>query len=176
MNTLQLTIFCLSGCSIIAQDRLNRITKFVSELTLTDYVPSVTKSHDQMYGNVDSPAREHPSDLMASAIPVDSALALTAAAAGFIPDDEIPSSLLKIWEPQSPESVTVSEASDSSQVSSKNSQYFDEYGFEGETRSEPLERTCGGYENGQTLTEVGTSFSSRNPALERLGSPESIFR
>ncbi|KAB1213817.1 DENN domain-containing protein 4C [Morella rubra] len=161
--------------SIIAHDRLNRITKFVSELTLTDYVPSATKSHDQMNGNVDSPAREHPSDLMASAIPVDSALALTAAAAGFIPDDEIPSSLLKIWEPQSPESVTVSEASDSSQVSSKNSQYFDEYGFEGETRSEPLERTCGGYENGQTLTEVGTSFSSRNPALERLGSPESIF-
>ncbi|KAB1208648.1 DENN domain-containing protein 5B [Morella rubra] len=93
--------------SIIAHDRLNRITKFVSELTLTDYVPSATKSHDQMNGNVDSPAREHPSDLMASAIPVDSALALTAAAAGFIPDDEIPSSLLKIWEPQSPESVTV---------------------------------------------------------------------
>lgn len=61
--------------------------------------------------------------------------------------------------------------------SSKNSQCFDECALEAlETRSEPLERLCGCYENGQTSPEVGTLFSSRNLALERLGSSESPFR
>ncbi|XP_062148406.1 uncharacterized protein LOC133857238 isoform X1 [Alnus glutinosa] len=168
--------------SIIAQERLNRITEFVSEMTLTHYVPSVTKLDDHMNGNVDSPERESYSDWMASAIPVDSALALTAAAAGIIPDDDIPPSSLKIWETQSPESVTTSEASDLSQVreidkdGSKNSQCFDECALEAlETRSAPLERMWGCYENGQTSPEVGTLFSSRNLTLERLGSSESPF-
>lgn len=180
---MQFSTFYLSGCSIIAQERLNRITEFVSEMTLTHYVPSVTKLDDHMNGNVDSPERESYSDWMASAIPVDSALALTAAAAGIIPDDDIPPSSLKIWEPQSPESVTTSEASDLSQVreidkdGSKNSQCFDECALEAlETRSEPLERMWGCYENGQTSPEVGTLFSSRNLTLERLGSSESPFR
>ncbi|KAF5459436.1 hypothetical protein F2P56_023381 [Juglans regia] len=168
--------------SIIAQERLNRITKFVSELTLSDYVPSVTKLHDQTNGNVDSTERESFNDWMASAIPVDSELVLTAAAAGIMPDDEIPPSPLRMWEPQSPESVTISEASDSSLVreidkdGSKNSRHSDECAFEAsETQSEPLEKMCGCYENGQASPEVGTSFSSRNPALERLGSSESLF-
>lgn len=73
---VQFSTFYLSGCSIIAQERLNRITKFVSELTLTHYVPSVTKLHDHMNGDVDSPERESCSDWMASAIPVDNALPL----------------------------------------------------------------------------------------------------
>lgn len=176
-------IFFLSGCSVIAQERLNRITKFVSELTLSDYVPSVTKLHDQKNGNVDSTVRKSFSDRMASAIPVDSELVLTAAAAGIIPDDEIPPSPVRMWEPQSPEGVSIIEASDSSLIreidkdGSKNSWYFDGCAFEAsETRSELLERMCGCYENGQTSPEVGTLFSSRNPALERLGSSDSLFR
>lgn len=61
--------------------------------------------------------------------------------------------------------------------SSKNSQCFDECALEAlETRSEPLERLCGCYENGQTSPEVGTLFSSRSLALEHLGSSESPFR
>ncbi|GMY06195.1 denn domain-containing protein 5b [Fagus crenata] len=167
--------------SIIAQERLNRITQFVSELTITAYVPSVTKVNDQMNENVESPERESFSDWMASAIPVDSALALTAAAAGIIPDAIIPPSPLKTWEPLSPESVTASEASDISQVreidkDSKNSPYSDDYIFEAsETCSEPSERMCGCYENDQASPEVGTSFSSRNRTLERLWSSESLF-
>nr|POF27273.1 denn domain-containing protein 5b [Quercus suber] len=168
--------------SIIAQERLNRITQFVSELTLNAYVPSVTKVHDQMNGNVESPERESLSDWMASAIPVDSALALTAAAAGITRDDFISPSSLKIWEPHSPESVTTSEASDFSQVreidkdSSKNSQNFDECTFEAsETCSEPSERMCGCFENDQISPEVRTSFTSRNLALGHLGSSESLF-
>ncbi|KAM4077519.1 hypothetical protein ACJW30_12G143900 [Castanea mollissima] len=167
--------------SIIAQERLNRITQFVSELTLNAYVPSVTKVHDQMNGNVDSPESESFSDWMASAIPVDSALALTAAAAGITRDDFISPSSLKIWEPHSPESVTTSEASDISQVretdkDSKNSQNFDECTFEAsETCSEPSERMCGCFENDQISPEVRTSFTSRNLALGHLGSSESLF-
>ncbi|KAM3683413.1 hypothetical protein ACJW31_12G145200 [Castanea mollissima] len=167
--------------SIIAQERLNRITQFVSDLTLNAYVPSVTKVHDQMNGNVDSPESESFSDWMASAIPVDSALALTAAAAGITRDDFISPSSLKIWEPHSPESVTTSEASDISQVretdkDSKNSQNFDECTFEAsETCSEPSERMCGCFENDQISPEVRTSFTSRNLALGHLGSSESLF-
>ena len=149
-------------------------------MTLNAYVPSVTKGHDQMNGNVDSPERESLSDWMASAIPVDSALALTAAAAGITRDDFISPSSLKIWEPHSPESVTTSEASDFSQVreidkdSSKNSQNFDECTFEAsETCSE---RMCGCFENDQVSPEVRTPFTSRNLALGHLGSSESLFR
>lgn len=152
-------------------------------MALNAYVPSVTKVHDQMNGNVDSPERESLSDWMASAIPVDSALALTAAAAGISHDDFISPSSLKIWEPHSPESVTTSEASDFSQVketdkdSSKNSQNFEECTFEAsETCSQPSERMCGCFENDQISPEVRTSFTSRNLALGHLGSSESLFR
>ncbi|KAJ7977156.1 DENN domain-containing protein [Quillaja saponaria] len=41
--------------SIIAQERLNRITQFVSEMTLTGYVPSISKLDDQMNANDDFP-------------------------------------------------------------------------------------------------------------------------
>lgn len=47
---------------------------------------------------------------MSSAIPVDKAIALTAAAAGIITNDEVPSDSSKIGEPQSPSNN--SEASD----------------------------------------------------------------
>lgn len=167
--------------SIIAQERLNRITKFVSELSLTAYIPSVNRLRDHMNGTVDSPERESYSNWMASAIPVDNALALTAAAAGIIPDDDSPPSPIKMWEPQSPESVSVSDASDLSQVreidkDTKSLQSFDDFSLEAsESRSESLERMWGSYENGQTSPELGTLFSSRNRNLERLGSSESLF-
>lgn len=168
--------------SIIAQERLNRITKFVSEMTLIDCVPSVTKPHDQRNENVDSPEKESFSDWMASAIPVDSAVALTAAAAGIISDYEIPPSSLKIWDPQSPESASASEASDLSQgreidkEGRKITQYLDEYAFEAlEARSDALETMNGCYENGQTSPEAGKSFSSMKSPQECLGSSESLF-
>ncbi|KAJ6711062.1 hypothetical protein OIU74_011843 [Salix koriyanagi] len=119
--------------SIIAQERLNRITQFVSEMSLASCMPSVSKQHGQMNENVDCLDREYDADWMASAIPVDCAVALTAAAAGIISDDVIPTLSPKIWEPQSPESITASEASDSSQAREvdkdgrKYLQYFDDY-------------------------------------------------
>ncbi|PON54584.1 DENN domain containing protein [Trema orientale] len=168
--------------SIIAQQRLNRITELVTEMSLFDYVPSPLTAHYRLHENVESPERESFSDWMTSAIPVDSAVALTAAAAGIIPDDVITPSSLRISEPNSPESVTASESSEFSQAREldkdgrKNLQYFDDYASEAsETRSDTLERMYGSYENGHSSPEVRTSFSSRFRTLERLGSSESLF-
>ncbi|ONH93105.1 hypothetical protein PRUPE_8G213500 [Prunus persica] len=169
--------------SIIQEERLNRITQFASEISLHDYVPTLPKVHDEMNDHDDSPHKESFYDWMDSAIPVDSALAFTAAGAGIRSDDETPPSSLKIWEPQSPESVTASESSDFSQVryldkdGRKDSQCSDDYGFEAiETHSETSERIYGSYGNGHTSPEVGPSFSSRNRTLESLGSSEYLFR
>ncbi|KAI7984602.1 DENN domain-containing protein 5B [Camellia lanceoleosa] len=164
--------------SIIAQDRLNRITQFVTEISLTDYIPSGTKLHDPMN---DSPYRDCCTDWMASAIPVDSAIALTAAAAGIVLDD-VPSTSCR-WESVSPESGSISGASDYSQTKDtekdgkKNLHYFDDNASEtSENRFDGLERMSGSCDNGQTPPEVGTCVYRRSPTLERLGSSESLFR
>ncbi|XP_038716859.1 uncharacterized protein LOC120010208 isoform X2 [Tripterygium wilfordii] len=168
--------------SIIAQERLNRITQFVTEMSLTSYVPSVTKLHCQMNGNVESPRLDCIADWMASAIPIDRAVALAAAAAGIISDDEIPSSSLKMSDPPSPESVTASESSDLSQAREvdkderRNSQYFDECASEAsETHSDALERMYSSGEVGQVSPEIGSFWCSRSRTMERVGSSESLF-
>ena len=132
--------------------------------------------------NVEYPNKEC-FDWMASAIPVDSAVALTAAAAGIISDDEVPASSPKTWESHSPESGSASEASDLSQVRDmdkdgrKNMQYFDECASESsEARSDVLERMEGNYENGQASPDIVTFNCLRSQALERLGSCDTIFR
>ncbi|KAB2620393.1 hypothetical protein D8674_040006 [Pyrus ussuriensis x Pyrus communis] len=165
--------------SIVQQERLKRITQFASEMALADFVPTLPNVQDN---DDESPERESFDNWMGSAIPVDSPIALTAAGAGIRLDDETPPSSLKIWEPQSPESVSASESSDFSQVryldkdGRKDSQCSDDYGFEvSETRSEASERICAIYGNDHTSPEVGTSFSTRNRTLERLGSSESLF-
>ncbi|XP_062079547.1 uncharacterized protein LOC133784008 [Humulus lupulus] len=167
--------------SIIAQQRLNRITEFVTEMSLYDYVPSTPTRHDQMHENVESLEGDSLSGWMTSAIPVDSAVAMTAAAAGIIPDNVIPHSSLRIWEPNSPESITASESSEISQARDtdkdgrKNLHYFDDYASEAsETRSDTLERMCGSYE-GHSSPDIRASFSSRFRTLEHLESSEFLF-
>ncbi|XP_011656757.1 uncharacterized protein LOC101209770 isoform X2 [Cucumis sativus] len=135
--------------SIIAQERLNRVTQFISEISLTDSVPSGPRSNQNE--NVDSRERKSSGDWMTSAIPIHSAVAITAAAAGIISDDEILTSSVKMVEPQSPESCTASDASELSQ----------------------LERTNGSCESAHLWSEM--SFSSRHHMLERIGSSESLF-
>lgn len=170
------------GCSIIAQERLNRITQFINEMTLTESTPSPSKLHDPINGSVDLPNGEYINEWMASAIPVDNAVALTAAAAGIISNNEIPSSQKKS-EPHSPESVTASDASDISQLreidkdNKKNLQYFDDCASEAsENRSDNLERIYGSLENGRAYPEIGTLASSRTHTLKRLASSEYLFR
>ncbi|XP_043706121.1 uncharacterized protein LOC122655827 isoform X2 [Telopea speciosissima] len=167
--------------SIIAQERLDRITQFVGEMALTDNVSPVVKTQDRMNGSIYSPHKEYTGDWMASAIPVDSAIALSAVAAGLISDEEIPSLSLRSWEPQSPESFCASEASDFGQIreidkdTRKNVQYFDDSSETSECHSDSLERMAGSYDNGQSSPEIWTLPSSRSLTLERLGSSESLL-
>ncbi|XAR61038.1 hypothetical protein NMG60_11034617 [Bertholletia excelsa] len=166
--------------SIIAQDRLNRITEFVSEMSLTDYSPSGVKLPDSISEDVESPCRDYSTDWMASAIPVDSAIALTAAAAGIISDDEVLSSSCR-WESASPGSASTSEASDYSQFKEiekdgrKNLQHFDDCtSYSSENRYDVMERN-GSFDNCQTPSEAGTYLWCRSRTWERLGSFESLF-
>ncbi|KZV49441.1 hypothetical protein F511_13216 [Dorcoceras hygrometricum] len=78
--------------SIISQDRLNRITQFVNEISFADHVPTQSLSEVHTSGNADSPLEESDTDWMASAIPIKSAIAVTAAAAGIISEEDVPSS------------------------------------------------------------------------------------
>ncbi|CAN1270091.1 DENN domain-containing protein 5B [Linum perenne] len=97
--------------SIIAQERLNRITQFLGEMSFNNCVPSFGRQSSQISGYQD---QLDDSDWMASAIPVESATALTAAAAGLGTDDD--NSSQRTSEPHSPESLAASEASDFSQT------------------------------------------------------------
>ncbi|KAK6937709.1 uDENN domain [Dillenia turbinata] len=165
--------------SIIAEERLNRIQQFVSEMTLTDYDVSISKLQQQISESVDSPNGGDLNDWMASAIPLDSAMALTAAAAGIISDDEIPSSSSRAWEPPSPESFSASEASDFTQVredGGRDVHYFDDNVSEfGESPHDNVERISGCCENGHISPHGGTDGSISGCILERLASSDSLF-
>ena len=151
-------------------------------MSLYDYAPSTPRTHDQMDEKVESLERNPFSNWMTSAIPVDSAVALTAAAAGMRPDESTPRSSLRTWETHSPESFTASESSELSHPRDldkdgrRNLQCFDDSSDTSETRSDALERIHGSYENDHFSPEVKTSFSTRFHSLERLGSSESLFR
>lgn len=170
--------------SIIAQERLNRVTEFVNEmsLSLNDYAPSVTKLDEQMNDNTESLDGEYVNDWMASAISVNNALTHSPIA-GTIADDEVSSVSLKISSPMSPESVAASEASDLGHLNEiekdgrKNVLYFDDNISEtSEYRSDASERINGNYENGQASPEIGTFVGMRSRTMDRMGSSQSLFR
>ncbi|XP_072987918.1 uncharacterized protein [Typha latifolia] len=164
--------------SIIAQERLDRITQFVNEITLNDSVPHSVKEHDQLDEDFDSPERLLCNNWTGFAIPVESVSGLISSA-GVSSYRDAPPISLRNWEPQSPESVSNSEASDLGHVKEldkeirKSWQQFDEYTSEtSESRCDSFERVNGTFENGQNSPEVGTMYSSVN--LERVESMESL--
>ncbi|XP_024626920.1 uncharacterized protein [Medicago truncatula] len=166
--------------SLIAQERLNRITQFVNEITLSGCIPSTPKLDDQLSSYTNSPDRD---DWMACAIPLDGAAAITAAAAGIISDDEILQLSPKIWDSrcQSPVSVTASDASDFCQFrdiekdGKSNLQDHDTCTFDGPETHNSVERMHGNCEAGQASPSVGTPVPAQGRALERNGSSESLF-
>ncbi|XP_054801241.1 uncharacterized protein LOC129305258 isoform X2 [Prosopis cineraria] len=162
--------------SLTAQERLNRITQFVSDMSLTGSFTLRPKPDDQTSSHIDTQERECFSDWMACAIPVGDVAAITAAAAGIISDDEIQRFSPK-WDPQSPVSLTGSEASDFSRDSKKNLHDHDDCTFgTPETHPDASERTYENCENGHISPEFGTPLSYRGPVLERTGSSESLFK
>ncbi|KAL8143006.1 hypothetical protein V2J09_016038 [Rumex salicifolius] len=95
--------------SIVSQERLNRITQFVSEINGIHHIPSTMRSSDQLNVVAGSPSRDPFTDWMSSAIPIDSAVLLSASAAGIEPVNEVSSSSINSEETWSLPSATASE-------------------------------------------------------------------
>ncbi|CAA7013969.1 unnamed protein product [Microthlaspi erraticum] len=164
--------------SMIAQERLKRITEFVSEMSLAAacHLPSMSRMNDQMNGSVSSP-HSNPDDWMASAIPVDGVMALTAAAAGLISDSDIAS----FAEPQSPDSVVTGDTSDVSQIKEIERDGRKVFHCCDENSSEVFEKNLGtpertsqSYENGLASPDI-TCADPRTQPIERIESCESVF-
>ncbi|XP_020084627.1 uncharacterized protein LOC109707627 isoform X1 [Ananas comosus] len=168
--------------SLIAQERLDRITQFVNEITLMDSVPHCITEHDQLDENYDSPQKFSCSEWMGHAIPVDSVSGLLSSP-GLSSERDIPAFLFRNWEPHSPESVSTSEASDFSHVKElekenrKGWQHYDDCTSENSgSRSDSFERVNGMFENGQASPDVGTMYCSRLERVESLESLQSSVR
>lgn len=146
-------------------------------------VSSESKLQDPRSDSNDSPDSDYYDDYMATAIPIDCAIAVTAAAAGIVLDDDIPPSSLKTSEPRTPESLSASEASDISQLREvdkydrKNSIPFDDCASESsDNRFDNSDRAYLSTESGQASPDTGSTSISRSRTLERLASSESLFR
>ncbi|KAA3459513.1 DENN domain-containing 5B [Gossypium australe] len=156
--------------SIIAQERLNRITEVVSEMnpSLDDLAPSSSKQDDQINDNTvtSTPNSEYVNEWMASALPVNSTVVLSSDTAA---NDEVSSASLKISSPLSSGSVAASDASDWGHVREiekdvrKGVLYIDDNASEAsEIRCSALERINGTHENGQISPDIGSVFSLRS--------------
>lgn len=159
-------IFQLLHCSIIAQERLNRITKFVTEMALADDINSPPTSNNYGNENVDSPDGESVTDTLTSSIPVDHAITPPAAAASIVSDEEASSRL------ESPEKATASEASDHCQTrnmdkdDSKNVHAFDDSTLENSENQSDASNT----------PDVSSCIGDKIQSLERPRSYESLLR
>lgn len=165
--------------SIIAQERLERITQFVNEMTLTDYVPPMVKVRERANGKTSSPIDSDPDDWMASAIPVDTVFGATAAAAGLISESKVSSFSSRASEPPSPESAVTSEASDFNQGREWDRDFKPTASVGDDNISETSEvcdsfdRVQDGVGNGHHTPEIRTSLLGR--PIERTASCESIY-
>ncbi|XP_073135449.1 uncharacterized protein [Henckelia pumila] len=128
--------------SIISQDRLNRITQFVSDISFADNVPTQSVSKVHTNGNADSSYEESDTDWMASAIPVNSAVAVTAAAAGIITEDDVPSSSGELNFPTANDSLDSSQFRRLDNDGGTNMHYFDNCSPKAENQSSDIEQTC----------------------------------
>ncbi|XP_039021189.1 uncharacterized protein LOC120153272 isoform X2 [Hibiscus syriacus] len=152
--------------SIIAQERLNRITEVVSEMnpSLDDNALSFSKQDDQINDNTitDNPNNKYVNDWMASAMPANSTVIPGDATA----NDEFSSASLKIGSPLSPESVTASEVLESVL-------YIDDNVSEAsENRISASERINDNFENGQNSPDIGSVVSLRScTSTQSLFSP-----
>ncbi|KAI4965141.1 hypothetical protein ZWY2020_057393 [Hordeum vulgare] len=143
--------------SIISQERLERITQFASEIALAGPVPRSLREQlqDQSDGDFESPNGFSISGLVSSP--------------GLTSERDAPSYLFRNWEPNSPESISASETSDSS--------YAKEPEKEGRHSFQQLRlfgRASSTYENGQTSPDLLSMHSATSTRLERTPSMESL--
>ncbi|KAF8721312.1 hypothetical protein HU200_023245 [Digitaria exilis] len=166
--------------SIIAQERLDRITQFASEITLSEPVPRSVKEQDGAKGEFDSSNGIPYIDWTEYAVPVNSISGLISSA-GIPPEREMSSYLFRSWGPNSPESISASEISDSSyarEVDKEGRHSFQQYE---DCLSENLESRCDSFgrvsysDNGHTSPDLLSMHSPISRKLERAQSVESFL-
>ncbi|XP_020576469.1 uncharacterized protein LOC110022034 isoform X2 [Phalaenopsis equestris] len=165
--------------SIISQERLDRITQFISDLNPIDPVPRVIGEHVSVDENCDYLGRESFHSWTEFAIPIDSVAGLTSSSA----EREAAPILFRPPDCHSPESACFSEISDTSHAreldkeSRRSWQCLDDCTSENSGyRSDSFETVSGVFENGQTSPELNsTIYHASGFRLERVESLESIY-
>ncbi|KAG8073447.1 hypothetical protein GUJ93_ZPchr0006g43729 [Zizania palustris] len=163
--------------SIIAQERLDRITQFASEITLAEPVPHPIKEQNQVSGDFESSNGLSYNDWTEYAVPVNSMSSLISSS-GLPSEGDVPSYLFRSWEPNSPESISASETSDSSYVRELEKegrhsfqQYEDCISENLESRCDSFGRASCTYENGHTSPDL---LSTHSPISRRIGRAQSM--
>lgn len=168
--------------SIISQERLERITQFASEIALAGPVPRSLREQlqDQSDGDFESPNGLSYNDWTEYAVPVNSISGLVSSP-GLTSERDAPSYLFRNWEPNSPESISASETSDSSYAKEPEKegrhsfqQYEDCISQNMESRCDSFGRASSTYENGQTSPDLLSMHSATSTRLERTPSMESL--
>lgn len=158
---------------------MERITQFVNEMTLTDYVPPMVKVRERVNGKAGSPTNIDPDDWMSSAIPIDTVLGATAAAAGLISESKVSSFSSRASEPPSPVSAATSEASEFTQAKEWDRELKQTASVGDDYISETAEGLCDSFDKVNDCVDGRQSCESRTPssshAIERIGSSESIY-
>ncbi|KAL5217966.1 hypothetical protein ABZP36_018650 [Zizania latifolia] len=163
--------------SIIAQERLDRITQFASEIALAEPVPRPIKEQNQVSGDFESSNGLSYNDWTEYAVPVNSMSSLISSS-GLPSEGDVPSYLFRSWEPNSPESISASETSDSSYVRELEKegrhsfqQYEDCISENLESRCDSFGRASCTYENGHTSPDL---LSTHSPISRRIGRAQSM--
>ncbi|PUZ42867.1 hypothetical protein GQ55_9G616300 [Panicum hallii var. hallii] len=167
--------------SIIAQERLDRITQFASEVALAESVPRSVKEQDGVKGDFDSSNGIPYIDWTEYAVPVNSISGLISSS-GVSSERDVSSYLFRSWGPNSPESISASEISDSSYVREVDKegrhsfeQYEDCLSENLESRSDSFGRASYIYGNGHTSPDLLSMHSPISRRLERAQSVESFL-
>jgi hypothetical protein len=167
--------------SIIAQERLDRITQFASEIALAEPVPRSVKEQDGVKEDFDSSNAIPYIDWTEYAVPVNSISGLISSS-GVPSERDMPSYLFRSCGPNSPESMSASEISDSGyirEVDKEGRHSFQQYE---DCLSENLEYHCDSFgranyihDNGQTSPDLLSMHSPISRRLERAQSVESFL-
>lgn len=167
--------------SIIAQERLDRITQFASEIALAEPVPRPVKEQDGVNGDFDSSNEIPYIDWTEYAVPVNSISGLISSSS-VSSERDMSSYLFRSWEPNSPESLSAS-VSDSSYVREVEKEARHSFQHYEDCISENLEPRCDSfgrasdiYDNGHTSPDLLSMHSPVSRRLERAQSVESLDR
>lgn len=174
-------VVCMN--SIIAQERLDRITQFASEIALAEPIPRSMKEQSQVNGEDFESANELSyNDWTEYAVPVNSISGLISSS-GLPSEGEIPSYLFRSWEPNSPESMSASETSDSSYIRELEKEGRHSFQQYEDCISENLGSCCDSfgrtsytYENGHTSPDLLSTHSPISRRIMRAQSMESLHR